>query len=193
MSTININTACQELCKLTTGLTYQCNIDSQGGNVETFKIINLCDIVSFVDTYDTGVIDTINLKPGAVWFEATARKDTLQITETYNVENGGFTYAVIFSLFAIADGLTPELGAAKVRDFVTKLANPTQRFVVVTTANHGGGISYVYGANRVGLRLSEMVFDTTLTTEETANFQITLSGPGKLGSPVDPAIVLPLV
>jgi hypothetical protein len=167
-----------------------CFQDNAGGNDFQIYITNTCNIDS-ISYNNNGVIDAITLKSGSRWFDIRAALDTVAVTETLSIINGSFTKNITFQLGALVDAANSILGAAGARDFIQSLANPANKFSMVIEANHGGGVRYLYGDSRRGLRIADDTsYNSNLTIEELAGFTVTFQGSGRLARPIADSVVI---
>ncbi len=143
---------CNLNCKLDEGLTAPCDPGSAGGNDTSILIVDLCDVVSTTDNYTDNIIDGITLAEGAVWKLVQANPDSVSVTETINEIRGFKTAEISFQITAVADALTTDSGAQAVKDFVDKISNPYNKYVIVLENN--AGFKVVYGLNRRGMRIA---------------------------------------
>jgi hypothetical protein len=188
---INLNLNCTD-CVLSQGFIPPCEPNSIGGNDNELYIISTCNIESFEEEYDAGIITDITLKAGAFWHVVKAQLDSVDVTASKNIANGVFTPIVTFKIAALSGlGATPEEKAANAQKFVNLASNPYEKYTIIVKANHGDGVSYAFGLNKLGLKIAEGTeYASGLTNQDTAQYTLVYSGT-RLQVPVASTVVLP--
>lgn len=188
-----LNVECGDCDLLESGLTPDCNDRVPGGNDIDIYITNTCDIESWEDSYTDGIIDSITMKSGKVWYLVKANPDSVTFSQPVNAQRGFITFNFSMQITSIAEAGTKEAGAALVNDFINVITNPYNKFTVVITDN--AGVKRIIGLNKLGVKVADGTqYDSGAAFADFAGWTVNFSGVDtRVARVLADGIVLPLV